>query len=203
MIVPTSYVDLGGGAGDPGRPIRKPVIVWIGNVGNEEYLDLVRAPLQRLARSIAFVLRVIGSSAAMRFRIPGVDVENLEWSEDEEGEWLLGSSIGIMPLQDREYERGKCAFKLIQYFSAGLPVVASPVGMNSEVVVHGGNGFLAASDDEWHEYLLKLLESAELRRRMGGEGYATYRRRFTRDHNAALWVDILRNVRVADLARAA
>ena len=193
-IIPTPYLDLGGGANPAGHSDRVPVVVWIGNVGNEEYLDLIRTPLQRLAREIDFVFRIVGSAEATGFSIPGVKVETLEWREDREGEWLLGSAIGVMPLNDREYERGKCAFKLVQYFSAGLPVVSSPVGMNTEVVTHGVNGYLASGEEEWYHSLKLLLQSAELRRGMGAIGYSTFRERFGREKCAAQWMNVFRDV---------
>ena len=196
-VIPTPYLDLGGSANATSRPGRSPVVVWIGNVGNEEYLRLVRTPLQRLACEFDFVFRVIGSAEAAGFSIPGVKVEALEWREDREREWLLDSSIGIMPLHDREYERGKCSFKLVQYFSAGLPVVASPVGMNVDVVVDGFNGCLATDEDQWYASLKLLLDSEAERRRMGANGYATYRARFTRGGNAELWREVFARVRAA------
>lgn len=192
-VIPTPYADLGGRA-SPGDG-RAPVIVWIGNVGNEEYLEMVRAPLERLAGERDFVLRVIGSRDARRLRMRGVNVQVMEWREEREREWLLECDIGIMPLHDRDYERGKCSFKLVQYFSAGMPVVASPVGMNREVVTPGVNGFLASTPDEWYAALDRLLGDATLRRQMGRRGYERYRERFTPEANAELWLDIFRRLR--------
>lgn len=192
-VIPTPYRDLGGKAAT-GPGARPPVIVWIGNVGNEEYLELVREPLQRLAKRHDFVLRVIGSAEAARLRMDGVHIEALEWREDREGEWLLGSAIGIMPLHDREYERGKCSFKLVQYLSAGMPVVASPVGMNVEVVAEGRNGFLATSPDDWYRALDRLLSDPELRVAMGRQGYEDYRGRFTPGGNAQRWLALFRRL---------
>lgn len=195
VVVPTPYRDLGGGGaargGDAGRP---PIIVWIGNVGNEEYLRMLAAPLSRLAERHDFVLRIIGSPDIHSVRMEGVNVERLVWSEAMEGRWLLEAAIGVMPLEDREYERGKCAFKLVQYFSAGLPVVASPVGMNVEVVVSGVNGFLASTDSDWFDALDRLLGDAQARRVMGANGYETFRARFTLDRNAEAWLDLFRRV---------
>ena len=78
--------------------------------------------------------------------------------------------VGVMPLPDEPWALGKCAYKLIQYMACGLPVVASPVGMNREVVRHGVNGFLATTATEWEEALSLLASDAELRHRMGQEG---------------------------------
>jgi len=198
-VIPTPYGDLGGTAVGAARG-RRPIVVWIGNVGNEEYLEIVRRPLERLAAEHDFVLRVIGSREARRLRIQGVNLEILEWHEDREREWLLECAIGIMPLRDREYEQGKCAFKLVQYFSAGMPVVASPVGMNNDVVAHGANGFLATSDEDWYQALGRLLTDAELRTRMGACGYETYRERFTPERTARLWLEVFRRLRPAHFA---
>lgn len=198
-VIPTPYPDLGGPPAS--RAPGPPVIVWIGNVGNEEYLELVREPLERLARKHEFVLRVIGSPEASRLRMEGVNVEVLEWREDREREWLLGSSIGIMPLHDREYERGKCSFKLVQYLSAGMPVVASPIGMNTEVVKQGENGFLAANSAQWYEALDRLLGDSALRHSMGARGYSGYRRHFTPAANAQSWVGIFRRLERSRLSR--
>lgn len=193
-VIPTPYRDLGGRAAT-GPEAPRPVIVWIGNVGNEEYLEVVREPLERLARKHDFVLRVIGSRDAAKLRMDGVDIEVLEWREDREAEWLLGSAIGIMPLHDREYERGKCSFKLVQYFSAGMPVVASPVGMNSEVVVEGVNGFLATTPDDWYRALDRLLSDPGLRVALGRRGYQGYLERFTPKSNARRWLELFARLR--------
>lgn len=192
-VIPTPYPDLGGRAAT-GADVKRPVIVWIGNVGNEEYLHLVREPLQRLARRHDFVLRVIGSAQAGRLRMEGVNIEAVEWREGREAEWLLGSAIGIMPLHDRDYERGKCSFKLVQYLSCGMPVVASPVGMNTEVVSDGVNGFLAATAEDWFRALDRLLSDPALRVAMGQRGYQQYRQRFTPAINAVRWHAVFRRL---------
>lgn len=194
VIVPTPYLDLGGGASARLTENGPPIIVWIGNVGNEEYLDMLARPLARLARQFDFTLRVIGSPDARRLRMAGVRVEVLEWNEEQERQWLLESAIGVMPLPDREYERGKCAFKLVQYFSAGLPVVASPVGMNSEVIREGENGYLASDEEQWYQALATLLGDSVARRRLGQRGYALYREKFTPELNALHWLALLQRI---------
>jgi glycosyltransferase involved in cell wall biosynthesis len=200
-VIPTPYADLGGPAGAAADG--PPVIVWIGNVGNEEYLDMLRAPLARLAAEMPFVLRVIGSEDVARIAMPGVPIQALVWSQAREAEWLRSAAIGVMPLADREYERGKCAFKIVQYFSAGLPVVASPVGMNAEVVREGHNGYLVRTGDEWYAALRRLLADAGLRRRLGANGYATYRERFTVAANGRAWLAVLDEVAAASAWSAA
>lgn len=97
-------------------------------------------------------------------------LDNEAWSEETEVGLIQGMDIGIMPLNDSPWARGKCGYKLIQYMACGLPVVASPVGVNSEIVEHGVNGFLASSEAEWREALNTLLGNRELRLRMGSAG---------------------------------
>jgi glycosyltransferase involved in cell wall biosynthesis len=121
-------------------------------------------------------------------------IEYCRWRRDEEMKWLRTADIGIMPLVDNAYEQGKCAFKLIQYFSAGLPVVASPVGMNREVVRPGGNGILAALPEEWERGLGSLIADPGLRRSMGRQARERFIEDFTRERHARRWADLLRQV---------
>lgn len=91
-------------------------------------------------------------------------------SEEPEVVSIRGFDIGIMPLVDGDFERGKCGYKLIQYMACGLPVVASPVGVNCQIVEHGINGFLAETPEQWEQALQTLLVDAGLRQRMGQAG---------------------------------
>ena len=184
-IIPTPYDDLGerGNSTDP----RKPVVVWIGNLGNAEYLLTILPVLEKLAQSCGFTLRLIGGDDVRHIRSAVVDIDYCRWRRDLEAKWLKESDIGIMPLADGEYERGKCAFKLVQYFSASLPVIASPVGMNCQVIRDGVNGFLASDDDQWYQTLRTLLNDPAQRREVGQRGHQTFLERFTRSANAERW----------------
>jgi len=123
--------------------------------------------LEQLSVLFPLRLRAIGGGSV---RLPGVEVESLPWSEVEEVSLLQGCDIGVMPLPDTPWERGKCGFKLIQYMACRKPVVASPVGVNREIVVDGANGFLASTSKEWVDALLRLKADPELRRSMGAKG---------------------------------
>lgn len=188
-VIPTSYDDLGGR--QEKSALAKPVIVWVGNVGNSEYLQLVAHPLKILAKNYDFVFRIIGSLEIFDLDLPGVNVESVLWGAETEAELLRSADIGIMPLYDRDYERGKCAFKIIQYFSAGLPVVASPIGINAEVVTEGENGYLANDESGWVKALSDLLEDQQLRQRLGRAAYEKYQNEFTREINAERWLKVL------------
>ena len=166
-IVPTA-IDLSGYA--PRRDPREVSgrIAWIGLPGNLSYLRIVERSLVRLAeRHPGWRLTVVSERPPERFAAP---VEFLPWSKETEGEILSTCDVGIMPLEDDEWTRGKGGFKLLQYMAAGLPAVASPVGVNREIIVEGETGFLASSPDEWEERIERLLGDPALRLRMGLAG---------------------------------
>ena len=142
-------------------------IVWIGTPETVKFVKILSDPLAKLAKRHSFTLRVIGADKII---MPGVPVEFLPWSADTECSMISNCDIGIMPLPDTPWERGKCAYKLIQYMACGLPVVASPVGANCDVVINDKTGFFATSELDWIEKLEQLLSDAELRQRLGEQG---------------------------------
>ena len=123
-------------------------------------------------------LHVVG--APVPPELNGIPAESFPWSEDTEIARIAEFDIGIMPLHDTPWERGKCAYKLLQVMAAGKPVVASPVGANVAVVRHGVNGFLANTIEEWTEALRTLAADPALRQRMGAQA-----RKTVEDHYAA------------------
>ncbi len=143
-----------------------PKIVWIGSPTTIKYLNEISSALQELAKKRDFELVVIGG----KFSLKGVMTREVVWSEDEEVEAISDCNIGIMPLVDSPWESGKCGYKLIQYMACGLPVVASPVGVNMEIVDINRNGFLASSQSEWVEYLSFYLDHPDLAIKHGEAG---------------------------------
>ena len=134
------------------------------------------AALRRLARQHAFTLRIIATDSAplATLDLVGVRVEFVPWQGPQAVQELLQFDVGIMPLPaDQEWTRYKCGLKLLQYMAVGIPAVASPVGVNADIVQHGCNGFLAAADQEWSQALEQLLVDPNLRRRIGAEGRRT------------------------------
>ena len=142
-------------------------IVWIGSPSTVPYLHVLREPLAILSERFSIGLRVIGGDG---IQFPGVDIEFVKWSEHTEAESIRACDIGVMPLFDSPWERGKCGYKLIQYMACGLPVVASGVGVNREIVRVGENGFVADTSEAWVDSLGRLLGDAALRLRMGSAG---------------------------------
>jgi glycosyltransferase involved in cell wall biosynthesis len=154
-----------------------PTIVWIGSPENLIYLEMIRPALARLsARHPALKVRVICSKFPAW---PEIRVECIPWSEATEAGALAAAHIGIMPLTDDEWSRGKCAFKLLQYMASSLPCVASPVGANAEAVLDGVNGFHAATLEDWERRLEALIVSPQLRARLGAAGLEQVERRYS------------------------
>ena len=190
-ILPTSidaaaYQPTRAAAADP------PTIVWIGSPENLVYLEMMRPALARLtSRYPTLKMRVICS----RFPDwPEVNIERIDWSSATEAESLAAAHIGVMPLTDDEWARGKCAFKLLQYMAAALPCVASPVGANTEAVIDGFNGFHARTVDEWERHLEALIRSPELRASFGASGRAHVESRYAMRTYQTRYVELLRRV---------
>ncbi len=181
-VVPTT-VDLA--RFTPRRP-RAPaagaplVVGWIGLPYNFPALALLEAPLRELAVEVPLVLRVV---SAGRPRLAGVPLEAVAWSLQGEAEQIARFDVGVMPLPDDEWSRGKCGLKILQCFAAGVPVVASPVGVNAELIEHGRNGLLASSAADWQRHLRALARDPELRARLGQEG----RRTVEAGYSASAW----------------
>jgi glycosyltransferase involved in cell wall biosynthesis len=181
---------------DPGRyPIRehraasRPVIGWTGTSSNVGFLELIREALEAVYKRQPFDLALVADGAA-RQRLPpvsGPEVRHLLWSAATEGTDLLHFDVGVMPLPDDDWARFKCGLKLIQYMAAGLPAVASPVGVNPQIVAHGETGFLAESSDAWVEFLSRLVSDHELRARMGRAGRAVIESRYSIEANWRGW----------------
>jgi hypothetical protein len=141
-----------------------PVVVWHGILDNLQHLALTREALRVLAQELDFRLRIIASATWEDAPMP---VEFVPWSPEALRQGLQTASVGLAPLTDDPWTRGKCAFRSIQYGGYGLPTVASPVGITDRVVVHGETGFLARSSKEWEQALRALLMSPDLVAEMG------------------------------------
>jgi glycosyltransferase involved in cell wall biosynthesis len=154
-----------------------PVIGWIGSPSTAEYLRAVLPALREVADGRTARLVFVGAGA--RSGIEGAELR--DWAESREIADVQGFDIGIMPLPDDPWSRGKCGFKLVQYMACGLPVVASPVGVNPGIV--GKAGLLASSPEEWKQALLKLLGNPALRQELG----AAARERAVAEYSLQRW----------------
>ena len=171
----------------------RPVVGWTGSYSTERYLEIVRPALERLWRRLDFRLVVIGGGA---FQADGVEVEHRRWRSETEVQDLLDVDVGLMPLEDAEWERGKCGLKALQYMALGIPVLVSPVGVNVDIVSDGESGFLARTPEDWEHGLERLLTDQELRRRMGRAGRQMVERSYSATAHAPRVAEIFR--RAAD-----
>lgn len=142
-------------------------IGWIGSPATAGYLDLVSDALRETVKSGGARVVLVGSGP---IALKGIASEVFPWSEAREATDISAFDAGIMPLPDTPWTRGKCGYKLIQYMACALPVVASPVGVNTGIVEHGATGFLARNRKEWVEALAALQRNPGLRARMGAAG---------------------------------
>jgi glycosyltransferase involved in cell wall biosynthesis len=143
-------------------------IGWTGTHSTVKYLRPVANVLERLFQLYHPRLRITIIADREPDFIPNYNF--IRWTRSTEIEDLLQIDIGIMPLPDDEWSKGKCGFKALQYLALEIPAIVSPVGVNTRIVSHGENGFLCATDDEWFEALKKLIEDPKLRVKMGAVG---------------------------------
>lgn len=156
-------------------------IGWIGTPSTwTEYMAPIMPLLTQAAEFAGARITAVGAGRAAEAH-PLLD--NLQWAEESEVTQIHAMDVGIMPLTDTPWARGKCGYKLIQYMACGIPVIASPVGVNADIVDHGVNGFLASTESEWTIALQTLLQDPTLRARMGDAG----RRKVEREYSLQVW----------------
>jgi glycosyltransferase involved in cell wall biosynthesis len=162
-------------------------IGWIGTPSNVPYLAAVFEPLRYLQKVHGARLRVIGAD---QLSVPGLDIEHVPWSEETEALALAGCHVGVAPLADGPWERGKCGYKIIQYMAAGRPAVASPVGANSSIIVPG-TGFLPRNEQEWISTLSLLAGDRDLNEKLGLAARVRARAMYSLQCNVDTLVNIL------------
>ena len=153
------------------------VIGWTGTHSTLKYLAQVVPVLAKLeAEGLDFEFRVISNQPP---DFPLRSLVYVPWRKATEIPDLLGFHVGLMPLEDDPWAKGKCAFKALQYMALGVPPLVSPVGMNTEVVQHGQNGFVCATPAAWEASLRMLLADATLRHRLGSAARNTIEERYS------------------------
>lgn len=170
----TKFVPRGATPQDAGR---KPIVGWIGSPTTFRYLESIKDLLAQVSARHPFTLKVSGAGRAVDF--PGVDVQVAPWSMAGEVSLFNTCDVGVYPLTDDEWSKGKCGFKAIQCMACGVPVVAAAVGVNREIIVDGENSFLASNPSEWTEKLGRLLSDQPLRARMAEAGRRTIEDRYS------------------------
>jgi glycosyltransferase involved in cell wall biosynthesis len=182
------------------QPSDRIVLGWIGSPTTATYLPRLVAPLARLgaeAPGIRFELLAVGGPVP---DIPGVQVRSEPWSEEQERRFLTEVDIGLMPLEDTPWARGKCSYKALQYMAAGIPVVADDVGISAAVIGHEAAGLIPTSEGGWTEYVAALARDHDLRTRLGATGRARIASDFSVERWAPELAGILRGEPVRPLA---
>lgn len=192
MLLPT-VVDT-----DVYRPAAKksggcPVIGWIGSPSTWHEVRPVLPIVARICSDYGARFHVVGAGSEARSDLFD-GMELVDWTEASEVAEVQRMDIGIMPLRDLPFQRGKSGYKLVQFMACGLPVVASPVGVNRQMVEDGSNGFLATSPGQWADALIRLIEDPERRSLLGSAGRAMVERDYSLKIHAPRLVELFRSV---------
>ncbi len=166
-------------------------IGWSGSFSTIKHFESALEPLKALKEKFGdrVYLRVIGDGA---YRNQALDIQGKTWNRQNEVEDLCEMDIGIMPLPDDNWSKGKCGLKGLQYMALEIPTIMSPVGVNADIIRDGENGFLAANDKEWVNKITMLIENAELRKKIGAAGRKTVEEYYSVEANKDKWADVFR-----------
>lgn len=165
--------------------LHTPIIGWTGTHSTEKYLDELLPVLQELEKDYSFIFRVISNHNPA---LPLTSFEYQPWNKASEIDDLSQFDIGVMPLEDNEWAKGKCGFKGLQYMALGIATVMSPVGVNKEIIQQDENGFLASSSKEWKAILAQLLDNAVLRKQVGEKGVKTIEQVYSVKANESVYL---------------
>jgi glycosyltransferase involved in cell wall biosynthesis len=164
-------------------------IGWIGSPSTAPYLEELIDPLSKLSSIIKLRLVVVGGKAP---RIQNVEVSEQQWDSITETDTISSFDVGVMPLPDTEWARGKCAYKIVQYMACGVPVVASKVGANLEVLTESC-GYLVTGSTEWYSALLELYENSGLRYEKGQAALARARSFYSLESNLPKMAKVIKS----------
>jgi glycosyltransferase involved in cell wall biosynthesis len=166
----------------------RPVVGWTGSQTTLPHLLALAPALRRLRARLDFELHVVGG----KIDIDGVDVRCVPWTAAREVDDLRPLDVGVMPLPDDEWSRGKCGMKALQYMALAKPAVVSPIGANAEIVQDGVNGFHARTEEEWVDRLARLLSDPQLRARLGAAARITVERGYSAEVHVPRLAQLLR-----------
>jgi glycosyltransferase involved in cell wall biosynthesis len=167
-------------------------IVWIGSPSTSNYLKTIIKPLKVLCNNYDIKLRLIGCGY---LELKDIQFESYMWNEKTEIQLISECHVGIMPLKNDDWSKGKCGFKLIQYMACSIPGVASPIGVNNEIIDNKINGFLANSDDEWINYIIKLKNDKKLYKKISEKAFEKVYNKYSFDHQRKEFISTLNNLK--------
>ena len=191
-VIPTS-VDLSHYSLKEGFHSEGPMIIgWLGSSSTLKYLKSLLPTFEKLYQEYPhFQLKMVCDHFLESEHVPMI---KKRWSSEEEQSDLGSFDIGIMPLSNDLWSQGKCGLKILQYYSVGIPVICTPVGVNRDLVEDGVNGFWARDEEEWKKSILKLIKEEGLRKEMGMKGRKTVERAYSLEANAPRILDVLSRV---------
>ena len=167
---------------------KNPLILgWIGSSSTQKYLNILKSPLEELGEQISIKLVIVGGKIG---KLKNIRVEEIDWSSEIENDFLNSIDIGIMPLINDEWSRGKCGYKLLQYMSCGKPVIASKVGANNSIV-KDDCGILVESNQEWKSAILKFYNNPALISIFGRKAYLRAEKKFSANANYSIIRDAI------------
>ena len=173
------------------------ILGWIGTKGNLRYLKKLEPVFEILSqRSPQVKLKIVSNDFYDSFHLP---IIKKLWKLEDENEDLISFDIGLMPLNDDLWSRGKCGLKIIQYIGVGLPVVCTPVGINSDIIKNGENGFWASNQEEWVDRLSTLIQNPDLRHQMGLKGIETVEREYSLTVTSEKFFQVLQSLLINGL----
>ena len=166
------------------------IIGWIGSPATSKYILDINDVLTDFTGNYNAIVHLIGFNKNLKNKLT-FKYKIIDWREETEIQEICKFDVGIMPLTDSPFERGKCGFKLIQYMGCKKPVIASPVGENNIIVDNGINGYLAHSSHEWYNFLKELYDSDSLRIKLGEKGYRKVRKFYSLDIAKKIYLNTL------------
>ncbi len=172
-------------------------IGWIGSRTTSVYVVDILPVFERFVKkykNVQFNLVGFDKTLLSQDELEKYHINTISWKEEKEIEEILSFDVGIMPLRDNAWSKGKCGFKLIQYMSCAKPVIASPVGINTKIVKDSINGFLVSSIDEWFEAFEKLYLNEKLRVSMGKSGFEIVKSDFSYERNCKRYTQLFYTV---------
>ena len=189
------------------RRVHKLTIGWIGSGENHlKHLKLLRKPFETLGHHYPFQFVLIGCMGSIKikemFQSKIYSCRVIDWLPSAElAKEIQHFDIGVMPLVNDEVARSKCGFKALTYMASGVATLVSPVGINTDIIRDGQNGFLASNETEWFQKLILLIQNPQLRHTLGAEGRKTVQEKFSLENNANIFLQLLEKVGKADCNR--
>lgn len=175
------------------EPLR--IIGWSGTSGGFRFLYSIQKALAAVLRdNQGWKLRIVSDAPPIFTDIPEENIEFIKWSVEDEVSTIASMDIGIMPLDDNEWSRGKCSYKMLLYMACEVPVVVSDCGMNTEVLAHGAVGYGAVTESDWHHYLTVLINDPVKRETAGKMGRKVVLDHYSVDQAIEKWEQVIKSV---------